>query len=291
MASTLSASLFMLCMIAPTQSAIADSVAEPVQSSVASFNEIILSGVDESDLANPTESQSTTLNALGPVVASTEILSESGYFAAVAGSAASFTDSDHGSFRANLSYIGVPTPGPNDADSFRHSLDGVFLYDFIIPSDGSLNIQGEVYNSGPSSLSYFGFVQVFSEDEIGDGFDISYFDAPIYDLSFSGQEFNFDIPLNAPSGSYRLLMRVSHNGLTILNAPISDGYMNAVFEIDATPRCDADLNEDGVANFFDVSLFIDAWISGDTAADFNGDNTIDFFDISSFLTQLTLGCP
>ncbi|MGJ8636655.1 MAG: GC-type dockerin domain-anchored protein [Phycisphaerales bacterium] len=295
MPSLLQASLLGVLMTFPAHQAIADGktegVAEPVQSSIASFNEIILTGADESDLANPTASQTSTLDALGPIVASTEIESSDGYFAAVAGSSATFQSSDRGTFRANLSYLGAPEDGPNEASSYRHSLDGVYLYDFIIPSDGTMTIQGELHNSGPSSLSYFGFVQVFNEDEIGDGFDISYFDSPIYDLSFSGQAFSFDIPLNAPSGSYRLMMRVSHNGLTTLNAPVSDGSMTATFEINATPRCSADLNNDGVTNFFDVSVFISAWVNQDSAADFNHDDTIDFFDISSFLTQIALGCP
>ena len=45
----------------------------------------------------------------------------------------------------------------------------------------------------------------------------------------------------------------------------------------------ADLNGDGVLNFFDVSLFLNAYNAGDPLADFNGDGILSFFDVSSFL--------
>lgn len=45
----------------------------------------------------------------------------------------------------------------------------------------------------------------------------------------------------------------------------------------------ADLNGDGELNFFDVSIFLNAFNSGDLLADFNGDGILSFFDVSSFL--------
>lgn len=45
----------------------------------------------------------------------------------------------------------------------------------------------------------------------------------------------------------------------------------------------ADLNGDGELNFFDVSVFLSAYNSGDLIADFNGDGILSFFDVSSFL--------
>lgn len=277
-------------MTLPAHLAIADGVAQPIRSSVESFNEIDLSGVDESDFSNPIQSQKSKTNSLGPVVATTEIDSSQGYYGAVVGSSAEFRDSDQGTFRSSMSYLGMVGDGPILAQSYRHSLDGIFEYDFTIPSEGTLNINGSFYNSGPSVFSYFAFVQIFSEDEVGDGFDISYFDSPIYDFSFSGQDFNMVIPLNAPSGSYRIMIRISHNGLTILNAPISDGWIEASFAIDAQPFCRVDLNDDGELNFFDISLFLKAYADRDLSADFNGDGTTDFFDLSTFLIEIALGC-
>ena len=50
-----------------------------------------------------------------------------------------------------------------------------------------------------------------------------------------------------------------------------DGYGNVV---------DADLNQDMMVDFFDLSLLDGAFGTSDANADFNGDGTVDFFDLS-----------
>jgi hypothetical protein len=52
--------------------------------------------------------------------------------------------------------------------------------------------------------------------------------------------------------------------------------------------CVADLNSDGVLNFFDVSLFIVDYLGG---GDYNGDGGTNFFDVSEFLADFGNGCP
>lgn len=59
----------------------------------------------------------------------------------------------------------------------------------------------------------------------------------------------------------------------------------------AGTTCAADMNGDGVLDFFDVSAFLTAYGNEDTAADFNDDGLFDFFDISGFLTAFSAGCP
>jgi glycosidase len=54
--------------------------------------------------------------------------------------------------------------------------------------------------------------------------------------------------------------------------------------------CNADLNGDGVLNFFDVSNFLAAYTSGNPAADFTNDGELSFFDVSAFLTIFNDGC-
>lgn len=54
--------------------------------------------------------------------------------------------------------------------------------------------------------------------------------------------------------------------------------------------CPADFNHDGIADFFDVSLFLAAYSSGDPSADLTGDGQIDFFDLQLFLTFFGFGC-
>ena len=55
--------------------------------------------------------------------------------------------------------------------------------------------------------------------------------------------------------------------------------------------CPADLNGDGMLNFFDVSEFLTAYNGMDPAADFNDDGVFNFFDVSAFLTDFNAGCP
>lgn len=55
--------------------------------------------------------------------------------------------------------------------------------------------------------------------------------------------------------------------------------------------CPADLSGDGDLNFFDVTMFIQAYNSQDPAADFNGDGTFDFFDVTAFIVAFNDGCP
>ena len=59
----------------------------------------------------------------------------------------------------------------------------------------------------------------------------------------------------------------------------------------ATLPCPADLNGDGVLNFFDVSAFLTAFNTQQPAADFTNDGLYNFFDISAFLSAFNAGCP
>ena len=66
-----------------------------------------------------------------------------------------------------------------------------------------------------------------------------------------------------------------------------------VFSGDAalTISCSADMNGDGVLDFFDVTAFLNAFSAGQAVGDFNGDGVWDFFDVSSFLAAFSAGCP
>lgn len=55
-------------------------------------------------------------------------------------------------------------------------------------------------------------------------------------------------------------------------------------------QCDADLNNDGVINFIDVSLFSAVFLSNDADADFNSDGTVNFLDLT-LIGQSFLGAP
>jgi hypothetical protein len=61
--------------------------------------------------------------------------------------------------------------------------------------------------------------------------------------------------------------------------------------VDSAPPCPADLNNDGMLNFFDVSEFLSAYNTMDPVADFNEDGMFNFFDVSAFLSAYNAGCP
>jgi hypothetical protein len=54
--------------------------------------------------------------------------------------------------------------------------------------------------------------------------------------------------------------------------------------------CVADMNGDGVLNFFDVQAFLAYFSAGDPHADCNQDGVFNFFDVQGFLNAFAEGC-
>jgi len=59
----------------------------------------------------------------------------------------------------------------------------------------------------------------------------------------------------------------------------------------AAQGCPIDYNNDGVATFPDVSIFLSFFGQQKPEADLNGDGAVTFPDVSEFLAQFTAGCP
>jgi hypothetical protein len=55
--------------------------------------------------------------------------------------------------------------------------------------------------------------------------------------------------------------------------------------------CVADLNGDGILNFFDVQAFLQAFASGGLAGDWVHDGVLNFFDVQAYLRDFAAGCP
>lgn len=75
------------------------------------------------------------------------------------------------------------------------------------------------------------------------------------------------------------------------DAPADESYSVALYVgyyQDGPAPCPADLNNDMMLDFFDVSIFLQDFQAG---GDYNGDNNTDFFDVSAFLTDFNAGCP
>jgi len=58
-----------------------------------------------------------------------------------------------------------------------------------------------------------------------------------------------------------------------------------------TPVCEADLDGNGVLDFFDVSAFVNAYGASDPIADLDGNGVFNFFDVSAFVNAFAAGCP
>ncbi len=69
----------------------------------------------------------------------------------------------------------------------------------------------------------------------------------------------------------------------------SDGCLDRDFK-DGTCGCYADINGDGVLDFFDYLDFVDRFSIGSLAADFNEDGIVDFFDYLDFVDRFSQGC-
>lgn len=59
----------------------------------------------------------------------------------------------------------------------------------------------------------------------------------------------------------------------------------------APPACEADLNADGLLNFFDVSEYLALYNAQNPQADLTGEGELNFFDISAYLALYNAGCP
>ena len=263
----------------------------PTRSYIESFCDISLIGVNEFDVVSTVDEQGDSFDDLGPAESVAIIDSEQGFYIAKSDTFATFDGPNHGTFDADIFYQGRRGQGDVEATLFEHTLWSIYEYDFTIPDTGTLNISGSLHNGGPSSISYFGFVQVFSENVPEGGYGDAFFLHEIFDFGLDGQSINLQVPLEASSNSYRIHMRIGHIGTTTLDAQLSEGSMSVEFDIDAPSNCRADLDQNGVLDFFDVSRFLVALNNNDPIADFNDDGTNDFFDISAFLTDFVEGCP
>ena len=78
---------------------------------------------------------------------------------------------------------------------------------------------------------------------------------------------------------------------TAFDTSSGDNAIVALVPEGMVPDCPADMNSDGMLNFFDVSAFLVAYNTTDPLADFNNDGLYNFFDVSAFLSGFNAGCP
>ncbi len=160
-----------------------------------------------------------------------------------------------------------------------------------------------------TGISQFRFVPGdLNFDGIVDSDDLDLFDSTLADADFDATEDYIDPdsgePIANPSDagnnfqSYVFQGRLANAYLGAMNLDSGDGeaFPSAADRIVLAGlvgpvSCNAaDLTEDGVLDFFDVSAFLDAFGAQDPSADYTNDGMYDFFDVSEFLDIFGSGC-
>jgi hypothetical protein len=81
----------------------------------------------------------------------------------------------------------------------------------------------------------------------------------------------------------------------VVGPPLPDGLVYGVKYdpafVELRIVCGPDLNLDGLLDFFDVQVFLEAFSAGDPLGDYNEDGLFDFFDVLAFLDAFSASCP
>jgi hypothetical protein len=124
----------------------------------------------------------------------------------------------------------------------------------------------------------------------------------IVDERFDPAQTSFLIPAAAlDAGRTYLIEMVAVHG-SVFSGQVSPGFgpgavglagygTVTALTFTTSTSCSADLNDDGLVDFFDVQAFLNFYASGDLRADFTPDGVLDFFDVQAFLNAYASGCP
>ncbi len=261
----------------------------PIQSSAESNASIYNTQSEFSDSPIALVEQLTTTQSLQAVVFGF-MDNENGIFSSEVNTFVEFDDVDSGTVDVSLTFQGSEAAGAPAAGGFGHDLVGEFLYEFSLAEDGAIEFDGMMTNS---STVFEGFVLL----TIGEYNQSGVYQGPVFQQSvidtgnLGTVSFDFSTPLDATDGHYELSIKFSNSGIGLRDQPEINSSMNCTFVINAANACPADLNGDGILNFFDVSAFLNAFGGNDPQADFTGDGSFNFFDVSAFLVALSAGCP
>lgn len=108
--------------------------------------------------------------------------------------------------------------------------------------------------------------------------------------AFFSDGFGVDFSTNGCSDGGAYFLRV---GASTVIADVDPGKVTFVrFTVDHGAGCSADINGDGLLNFFDLAAFIGLYNAGDPAADLAAPfGTLNFFDIAAYISAFNAGCP
>jgi hypothetical protein len=108
--------------------------------------------------------------------------------------------------------------------------------------------------------------------------------------AFFSDGFGVDFSTNGCSDGGAYFLRV---GASTVIADVDPGKVTFVrFTVDQGAACSADINGDGLLNFFDLAAYVGLFNAGDPAADLAAPfGTLNFFDIAAYISTFNAGCP
>jgi len=178
---------------------------------------------------------------------------------------------------ASLQDVGLENHGALSIGDFFEGVGQASVASLVQANTSTLEIDLAGDNNGieHDQLQVLGSASVSGTLEVGlvDGFSVSL-----------GDVFTI-LTAQSVSGSFT---NIDYSGLELGQSAVAVMYAD---HIDVMVTCRADLNADGVLDFFDISAFLVAFGDQNPVADFTNDGSFDFFDISAFLSAYGSGCP
>lgn len=192
----------------------------------------------------------------------------------------------------NNNIVAVGAPG--DDIGFTNS-GSAYLF------DASTGVQiAKLVPSDPASVAQFGWSVALNDNKVVVGIrrpetpEVSQDKAYLFDLK-SQQQIAILLPTDGTLGDRFGTAVAMTNDIIAVGASneydrSNDSGTAYTFSV-SSPVCSADYTNDGVIDFFDVSLFLTLFGAQDPAADLTNDGIYDFFDFSVFLQLYFAGCP
>ena len=180
----------------------------------------------------------------------------------------------------------APAGSRTDLSSDPH--DTIAVYSITPPATGDYTVYVRARGFSGSSDSFFAPAEFDTDPDINDS------------TSNNGLfrwETGSTITYNAAQGEVELRIGRREGGTQIdaiilypLNN-LTEGELDFLLTAGPVEPCDADINMDGAANFFDTIAYLRFFDAGDPAADLSGNGDINAFDVFRHINDLEAGCP
>ena len=181
--------------------------------------------------------------------------------------------------------------GANGDDFVRLNSGAVYLYEV----SSGLQV-AKVHPSKPSQFGRFGWDVAIDHDRIVVAADFAFnnvlYAGAVYLLDVqSGSEVSRLLPSDRQRDDHFGSALAFSDGVVVVGAEDDDDQGDGSGSAYVFHLCPADFNRDGILDFFDLSIFIHAFMAGELLADVNLDGQYDFFDVIVIVSEFQLGCP